>query len=90
MARSEKLLARILRGNADAAIPFGGLRTLLRRLGFAERIRGSHHIFTKDGVPEILNLQPRGRHVKPYQVKQVRAVIVTHRLAGDDDGEAEK
>ena len=39
---------------------------------------------------EILNLQPRGRHAKPYQVKQVRAVIVKHRLAGDDDGEAKE
>jgi len=33
---------------------------LLRRLGFDERIRGDHYIFTKDGVVEILNLQPKG------------------------------
>ena len=63
--------------------------TLLRRLGFTERVRGSHHIFARDGVEEILNLQPRGRHAKPYQVKQVRGVIVKHRLAGENDGEAE-
>jgi len=66
---------------------FDGLRGLLRRLGFDERIRGSHHIFTKTGVEEILNLQPKGRNAKPYQVKQVRAVIVKHRLAGGANGQ---
>ena len=44
-------------------------------------MRGSHHIFTKEGVEEILNLRPRGRDAKPYQVKQVRGVIVRHGLA---------
>lgn len=85
MVRPDDLLLRILKGRSDAAIPFNELCNLLRRLGFAERVRGSHHIFTKEGVEEILNLQPRDRHAKPYQVKQVRTVIVKHRLAGDDD-----
>jgi hypothetical protein len=56
-----------------------------RRLGFAERIRGDHYIFTKDGVTEILNLQPLGGQAKPYQVKQIRGVIVKYRLAGGED-----
>lgn len=34
---------------------------------------------------EILNLQPKGRHAKPYQVRQVRGVIVKYRLAGGHD-----
>jgi hypothetical protein len=59
----------------------------MKHLGFDERIRGSHHIFTKSGVEEILNLQPLGRQAKTYQVKQVRAVIVKYRLAGGADGE---
>ncbi|MCK6556280.1 type II toxin-antitoxin system HicA family toxin [Candidatus Binatia bacterium] len=62
------------------------MRGLLLRLGFDERIRGSHHIFTKTGVEEILNLQPRDRNAKPYQVKQVRAVIVKYRMAGGSNG----
>ena len=82
MARYDELLSRILRGTSDANISFNQLRYLLQRLGFEERIRGDHHIFTKDGVEEILNLQPRGHHAKPYQVKQVRGVIVKYRLAG--------
>lgn len=67
MARRDKLLDRILRGTADANIPFNELCQLLRRLGFDERIRGSHHIFTKEGLENILNLQPKGAKAKPYQ-----------------------
>lgn len=83
MTRSDKLLERVLRGTSDANIPFEGLRQLLVQLGFEERIRGSHHIFTKSGVEEILNLQPKGSHAKSYQVKQVRQVILQHKLGGD-------
>ena len=86
MAKRDTLLAQVLSGSSDANVPFDGLRGLLRGLGFDERIRGSHHIFTKTGVEEILNLQPKGRHAKAYQVKQVRAVIVKYRLAGGTNG----
>jgi hypothetical protein len=54
-------------------------------LGFAEHIRGSYHIFTKEGVEEIVNLQPKGRQAKPYQVKQVRRVILKYHLGGSAD-----
>jgi hypothetical protein len=79
MAR--QILLRVLQGTSDANIRFSELRDLLCRLGFAERLRGSHHIFTRDGVVEILNLQPRGSLAKPYQVKQVRRVLVRYKLA---------
>jgi len=80
MSRHDKLLLQILRGASDSNIPFAGLCQLLHQLGFQERIRGDHHIFTKDGVEEILNLQPRRAKAKPYQVKQVRSVIVKYKL----------
>jgi hypothetical protein len=86
VAKRDTLLAQVLSGSSDANIPFDGLRGLLRGLGFDERIRGSHHIFTKTKVEEILNLQPKGRHAKAYQVKQVRTVIVKYRLAGGTNG----
>jgi hypothetical protein len=76
----ESLLSRVLHGASDGNVRFGELRMALLRLGFAERVKGSHHIFTKDGVGEILNLQPRGSFAKPYQVKQVRRVLVRYRL----------
>ena len=85
MTEHEKLLFRILRGTSDVNIPFDGMRSLLRSLGFQERIRGSHHIFTKEGVEEILNLQPKdGGNAKAYQVKQVRQVIIKYRLGGQE------
>jgi len=85
VAKYDKLLDRILRGTSDANIAFEELRYLLKRLGFAERICGDHYIFSKDGVEEILNLQPKSAQAKPYQVKQVRGVIVKYRLAGGTD-----
>jgi hypothetical protein len=87
MSKVTKTLERILRGTSDANIGFEDLCTLLRHLGFAERVRGSHHIFTRDGVAEILNLQPRGGKAKPYQVRQVRGVIVSAGLVGDTEAE---
>ena len=85
MTEHDKLLFRVLRGASDTNIPFEGMRSLLRSLGFQERIRGSHHIFTKEGVEEILNLQPKdGGKAKPYQVKQVRQVILKYRFGGQE------
>jgi predicted RNA binding protein YcfA (HicA-like mRNA interferase family) len=85
VARVDKVLDQILRGNADVNIAFARMQRVLQTLGFQERVRGSHHIFTRDGVEEILNLQPKGSKCKPYQVKQVRHVILKYRLAGELD-----
>jgi hypothetical protein len=87
LSKVTKTLDRVLRGNSDANIGFDDLCALLRHLGFAERVRGSHHIFSRDGVVEILNLQPKGGKAKAYQVKQVRGVIVAYGLAGEPEQE---
>ena len=80
MGKHEKLILKILSGTSDANIQFDELCGVLKYLGFEERIRGSHHIFTRDDVEEILNLQPKGNKSKPYQVKQVRNVILKYKL----------
>ena len=85
---ADKILEKILRGTSDANIPFDGLRRMLIRLGFGERVHGSHHIFFKEGMAEILNLQPKGNKAKLYQIKQVRHVILKYRLGGEPDVEA--
>jgi predicted RNA binding protein YcfA (HicA-like mRNA interferase family) len=82
VTQREKLLERILRGSSDVDVPFDEMRRVLSHLGFQERIRGSHHIFSKDGVEEILNIQPKGSKAKPYQVKQVRNIILKYKLGG--------
>jgi hypothetical protein len=79
---ADKVLRRILSGTADAGIRFDDLCTVLRNLGFEERIRGSHHLFRKDGVPAMINIQKDGSQAKPYQVKQVRAIILEAKLGG--------
>ena len=53
MARMHKLLEQILRGDADANIPFSGMVQLLQRLGFQERVKGSHHIFFREGAGDL-------------------------------------
>jgi predicted RNA binding protein YcfA (HicA-like mRNA interferase family) len=85
MSQLKKFLLKVLSGTSDANISFAELCQLLQQLGFDERIRGSHHIFTKEGIEEILNLQPKKAKAKPYQVKQVRAVILKYKLANKDD-----
>ena len=84
MSRHERLVHIILRGRSDANVRFNDLRAMMRYLGFEERVRGSHHLFDKDGIVEIVNLQSRGSHAKPYQVRQVRRLILKYKLGGDD------
>lgn len=84
MAKQEKLLWRILRGSSDANIRFADLCNLLRSLGFEERTRGSHHMFIRPGVDVLINLQREGNKAKPYQVRQVRKVLLRYNLGSDD------
>ena len=80
MGKHEDLLARILRAEGLANVDFDDLRGLLAFLGFEERVRGSHHIFRRTGVPERLNLQRDRAKAKVYQVRQVRSVVLKHGL----------
>jgi predicted RNA binding protein YcfA (HicA-like mRNA interferase family) len=84
VAKHEKTLLKILRGGRDANIGFDDLRSLLLHLGFEERVRGSHHIFFKSGIEELINVQRSGSKAKPYQVRQVRTVIARHGLGGSE------
>ncbi len=77
---SSKTLHRVLSGTSDAAIRFDDLRQLLSSLGFEMRVRGSHHIFRKTGIEEKINLQRDGSEAKPYQVRQVRNVLLKYHL----------
>jgi predicted RNA binding protein YcfA (HicA-like mRNA interferase family) len=83
MGKLERIRAQVLRGGSDQNIAFDDLAVLLASLGFDKRIKGSHHLYSRDGVEEIINLQPAGGKAKPYQVKQVRAVIVKYKLSGE-------
>jgi len=76
-----KLLNKILTGLADKNIGFNDLLKLLIDLGFEKRVKGDHHIFTKQDVLEILNLQPlKDGKAKAYQVKQIRNLILKYKF----------
>jgi len=80
MGKYDKLFSNILSGRNDNAIRFTELTHLLRAMGFNERIKGSHHIYYRQDIEEILILQPKGSQAKDYQIKQVRNVILKYRL----------
>lgn len=83
MSKFDKLILKLLSANSDKNFEFDDLSKLLEQLGFNKRIKGSHHIFTKEGVDEIINLQPLDKYAKPYQVKQVRALLIKYKLLPD-------
>lgn len=87
MSKQHKALKKVLAGTRDNNVSFGELCSVMRELGFAERVRGSHRIFTRFGVAEIINLQPQGGMAKRYQVRQVRELIRRYGLGGEGDAE---
>jgi predicted RNA binding protein YcfA (HicA-like mRNA interferase family) len=85
MTRPDQLMQKVLSGKHDASLSFSDLTRLLLALGFSSRIRGSHHIYYQSGVVEIINIQPNGSQAKPYQVRQVRDIIVKYHLEVSDE-----
>lgn len=81
MTQRDKLISRILSGASDKNIEFHDLIGLLGSFAFNYRVKGSHHIFYKDAVEEIINIQPLSNNkAKPYQVKQIRFLILKYKL----------
>jgi hypothetical protein len=78
MGRQAKVLQQVLSRSSDHSIHFDELCSLLRRMGFLERIRGSHHVFFREDVTEQLNLQRLGSGAKGYQVRQVRKLLLEY------------
>jgi len=84
MGKFEKLLFKLLSGNADNNFSFDELRNVLLHFDFVERTTGgSHRIFHKEGIEEIINIQSKGSKAKPYQVKQMRLIILKYKLIDD-------
>jgi hypothetical protein len=83
MSKFEKLIQKVLSGSSDRNIDFNDLCNLLETLGFDNRIKGSHHIYYKKGIDEIINLQPLNNKAKAYQVKQVRELLIKYKLSTD-------
>ena len=86
MSKHEKLLLKLLTGNADANFDIDDLVQILFRLNFVEtKTGGSHRIFSKEFVQGIINLQKtKDGKAKSYQVKQVRDFLVNNKLVDNE------
>ncbi len=75
----KKTLRSIEAGSLD--VRFADLCSLATAFGFRlARVSGSHHVFTRRGVPELLNLQDVGGRAKPYQVRQFMSLVARYSL----------
>ena len=86
MEKYEKLLLQILTGRSDANINFNDLVNLMLKMNFDKRVSGSHNTFRKTGIVEKINLQKEGNKAKPYQVRQVRNIILKYTLRIKSNG----
>ncbi len=80
MPSNEKIFFEIVSGSKDRNIKFSDLQKILDFFGFQCRIKGDHFIYYKQGIEEIINIQPDGNTAKPYQVKQVRNLILKYKM----------
>lgn len=79
MGKPEKLFAKVKNNPQD--IRFDEICKLADAFGFRYKGgRGSHKVYTKKGIPEILNFQNVKGRVKPYQVRQFLKIIEDYSL----------
>ena len=82
--KRQKILQAIRSGSKN--IRFGDFEKLLDGFGFRfSRKDGSHHIYSKNGIPELVNIQNVKGQVKPYQIKQFLKLVEKYNLILDDE-----
>ena len=81
-----KFLLKIYNNNKN--VNFDDFVTLVEAFGFSRiRVRGSHNIFARDDVKDLVNIQNDNGQAKPYQIKQFLALVEMNRLSLEDDNE---
>ena len=79
-----KLLQKIIGGSKN--IRFADMINLVNGFGFdLSRTDGSHHIFARSDIPELVNLQNVRGQAKPYQMRQFLKLVEKHNLELEDD-----
>lgn len=74
-----RFLKKLLAGSKN--VRFSDMVGLVEGFGFElSRTDGSHHIFTRTGIPELVNLQNVRGEAKPYQVRQFLRLVERHNL----------
>lgn len=85
MSKIDKLIYKVLKGSSDSNIRFDDLCKVLDHFGFQNRLKGSHHIYYRHDVTEIINIQPKGGLSKCYQVKQVRDILIKYNMIKEEN-----
>lgn len=77
--KKEKLLRKLLSDSKN--VRFSELQAAVELFGFQlDRITGSHHIYMRPDVPEMINIQNVKGKAKPYQIKQFLSIVERHNL----------
>lgn len=85
MGQYTKIYRKIMSGNSDNNIDFSELQWFVQKTGFTERnIRGDHFTYERDGIEEIINLQPDRGKAKGYQIQQIRKIFSKYGLGGEE------
>ena len=79
-----KTLAKILGGSKS--IRFADMTRLVESFGFhLSRTSGSHHIFSRPGIPELVNIQEVGGEAKPHQIRQFLKIVERYNLRMNEE-----
>lgn len=79
-----RLLRRLERG-ALTNVGFRDITGLVEAFGFRlRRVSGSHHIYARPGVPELVNLQEVKGQAKPFQIRQFLRLVERYSLTMEE------
>lgn len=82
------MLERLLGGSRN--VSYSDMRNLVEGFGFRlARIKGSHHIFSRPGISELVNLQNARGEAKPYQIRQLLALVEEYNLELEEEPDDE-
>ncbi len=75
-----KLLLRLSRGHIQN-VSFKEITNLVEGFGFTlARSSGSHHIYSRPDIPELINLQDVKGQAKLYQIRQLSKPVERYSL----------
>ncbi len=82
----KELYGRILKGD-NKNIKFNDACAFVEEIGYSlSRQKGtSHKIYKMKGIQESINLQNKNGDAKPYQINEIRDIIIKYKLGGEDD-----
>ena len=82
VTRSKYNLIRRGFDQGKKGIRFSDFMRLVEAFGFTlDRVSGSHHIFKREGIEEMVNIQDYKGEAKPYQIRQFLEIVEKYGLS---------